>query len=82
METSRPARTGNPDRAHPGANADGSAGLRAIKVEGGIVMAQDPETAGHAQCQGRLSPQDWSTMCCLSSGGGRSAVDSEFRAAR
>ncbi|MFP3644501.1 chemotaxis protein CheB [Paraburkholderia sp. SIMBA_054] len=31
-----------------GANADGSAGLRAIKAEGGMVMAQDPETAEHS----------------------------------
>ncbi|MGP8437951.1 chemotaxis protein CheB [Paraburkholderia fungorum] len=30
-----------------GANADGSAGLRAIKAEGGMVMAQTPETAEH-----------------------------------
>jgi len=30
-----------------GANADGSAGLRLIKAEGGMVMAQDPETAEH-----------------------------------
>jgi two-component system CheB/CheR fusion protein len=30
-----------------GANADGAAGLRAIKAEGGMVMAQDPETAEH-----------------------------------
>jgi two-component system CheB/CheR fusion protein len=28
-----------------GANADGSAGLRAIKAEGGMVMAQTPDTA-------------------------------------
>jgi len=31
-----------------GANADGAAGLRAIKAEGGMVMAQDPETAEHS----------------------------------
>jgi two-component system CheB/CheR fusion protein len=31
-----------------GANADGSAGLRAIKAEGGMVMAQTPETAEHS----------------------------------
>ncbi|WP_341318499.1 CheR family methyltransferase [Paraburkholderia sp. IMGN_8] len=31
-----------------GANADGSAGLRAIKAEGGMVMAQTPETAQHS----------------------------------
>ncbi|MGF6768748.1 two-component system CheB/CheR fusion protein [Paraburkholderia sp. GAS199] len=31
-----------------GANADGSAGLRAIKAEGGMVMAQSPETAEHS----------------------------------
>jgi two-component system CheB/CheR fusion protein len=31
-----------------GANADGSAGLRAIKAEGGMVMAQSPETAQHS----------------------------------
>lgn len=31
-----------------GANADGSAGLRAIKAEGGMVMAQDPDTAEHS----------------------------------
>ncbi len=30
-----------------GANSDGSAGLRAIKACGGMVMAQDPETAEH-----------------------------------
>ncbi|WP_420995020.1 CheR family methyltransferase [Cupriavidus sp. 30B13] len=30
-----------------GANADGSAGLRAIKAEGGMVMAQTPVTAEH-----------------------------------
>ncbi|ABE36421.1 sensory box protein [Paraburkholderia xenovorans LB400] len=30
-----------------GANADGSAGLRAIKAAGGMVMAQAPETAEH-----------------------------------
>ncbi|GAB6851467.1 CheR family methyltransferase [Paraburkholderia kururiensis] len=30
-----------------GANADGAAGLRLIKAEGGMVMAQDPETAEH-----------------------------------
>jgi two-component system CheB/CheR fusion protein len=30
-----------------GANADGSAGLRAIKAEGGMVMAQAPNTAEH-----------------------------------
>ncbi|SDG21884.1 chemotaxis protein CheB [Paraburkholderia phenazinium] len=31
-----------------GANADGSAGLRAIKAEGGMVMAQTPESAEHS----------------------------------
>jgi two-component system CheB/CheR fusion protein len=31
-----------------GANADGAAGLRTIKAEGGMVMAQDPETAEHS----------------------------------
>ncbi|KXU83839.1 PAS domain S-box protein [Paraburkholderia monticola] len=31
-----------------GANADGAAGLRAIKVEGGMVMAQTPESAEHS----------------------------------
>jgi two-component system, chemotaxis family, CheB/CheR fusion protein len=31
-----------------GANADGSAGLRAIKAKGGMVMAQTPETAQHS----------------------------------
>ncbi|MEW9585169.1 chemotaxis protein CheB [Paraburkholderia sp. DGU8] len=30
-----------------GANADGSAGLRAIKAAGGMVMAQAPDTAEH-----------------------------------
>lgn len=30
-----------------GANADGSAGVRAIKAEGGMVMAQAPATAEH-----------------------------------
>jgi two-component system, chemotaxis family, CheB/CheR fusion protein len=30
-----------------GANTDGSAGLRAIKAEGGMVMAQAPDTAEH-----------------------------------
>lgn len=31
-----------------GANADGAAGLRAIKAEGGMVMAQTPESAEHS----------------------------------
>lgn len=31
-----------------GANADGAAGLRAIKAAGGMVMAQAPETAEHS----------------------------------
>jgi len=31
-----------------GANADGSAGLRDIKAEGGMVMAQTPDTAEHS----------------------------------
>jgi len=31
-----------------GANADGSAGLRAIKAGGGMAMAQTPETAEHS----------------------------------
>jgi chemotaxis methyl-accepting protein methylase/chemotaxis response regulator CheB/signal transduction histidine kinase len=31
-----------------GANADGSAGLQAIKAEGGMVMAQAPDTAEHS----------------------------------
>ncbi|HZZ02985.1 CheR family methyltransferase [Paraburkholderia sp.] len=35
-----------------GANADGSAGLRAIKAEGGMVMAQTPETAEHSAMPG------------------------------
>jgi two-component system CheB/CheR fusion protein len=35
-----------------GANADGSAGLRAIKAEGGMVMAQTPETAEHGAMPG------------------------------
>ncbi|CAB3744416.1 Sensor histidine kinase RcsC [Paraburkholderia sediminicola] len=35
-----------------GANADGSAGLRAIKAEGGMVMAQTPETAQHSTMPG------------------------------
>jgi two-component system CheB/CheR fusion protein len=30
-----------------GANADGSAGVRAIKAQGGMVMAQAPDTAEH-----------------------------------
>lgn len=35
-----------------GANADGSAGLRAIKAEGGMVMAQTPDTAEHSAMPG------------------------------
>lgn len=31
-----------------GANADGATGLRAIKAEGGMVMAQTPESAEHS----------------------------------
>jgi two-component system CheB/CheR fusion protein len=34
-----------------GANADGATGLRAIKAEGGMVMAQNPDTAEHGAMQ-------------------------------
>lgn len=42
-----------------GSGSDGTQGVRAIKGEGGMVMAQDPASTEHDSCRGTPSPPAW-----------------------
>ena len=47
-----------------GTGSDGTQGVRAVKGEGGMVMAQNPESTEYDGMPPAPSPLDWWTTCC------------------